>query len=76
MTTEASAADRRNFKAATKRGVRAAVLLAILTLIEFLIASSLENPLLPLLPFVLAKGWIILDSFMHVRDLFNGGSGH
>jgi len=76
MTTEATAADRRNFNAATKRGVRAAVLLAILTLIEFLIASSLENPLLPLLPFVLAKGWIILDSFMHVRDLFNGGSGH
>lgn len=76
MTTEASATDRRNLRTAAKKGVRAAVLLAVLTLIEFLIATSMENPLIPLLPFVLAKGWVILDSFMHVRDAFNGGSGH
>lgn len=76
MTTEMVVLDRENLRKATKRGVLAAVLLAVLSIIEFIIAVEVAQPLLPILPFVLAKGWIILDSFMHVRDLFNDGSGH
>ncbi len=76
MTTETVAIDRVNLKKATKRGVLAALLLGVLSIVEYIIAVEVANPLLPILPFVLAKGWIILDSFMHIRDLFNEGDGH
>ena len=69
MTTQQQAIDSEGLKKATRRGIIAAVILAVLTVIEFFIATGLENPLLPLLPFVLLKGWIILDTFMHVRAL-------
>ncbi|MFV1991708.1 MAG: cytochrome C oxidase subunit IV family protein [Acidimicrobiales bacterium] len=50
-----------------------AVLLGVLTLIEYAVAVTVENPLLLLLPFVLAKGALIMDFFMHVRKLRHGG---
>ena len=56
-------------------GVIVAVALAVLTVIEYVIAVSMENPLLLLLPFVVAKGLLIMDYFMHVRQLWNEG-GH
>jgi hypothetical protein len=71
MTTQQQAIDSEGLKKATRRGIIAAVILAVLTVIEFFIATGLENPLLPLLPFVLLKGWIILDTFMHVRALWS-----
>ncbi|MCZ7532853.1 MAG: hypothetical protein M5U23_05540 [Acidimicrobiia bacterium] len=76
MTTEMVAIDRENLKKATKRGVIAAVLLAVLSVFEYIIAVEVANPLLPIMPFILAKGWIILDVFMHVRALFNDEGGH
>jgi hypothetical protein len=71
MTTQQQAIDSEGLKKATRRGIIAAVILAVLTVIEFFVATGIENPLLPLLPFVLLKGWIILDTFMHVRALWS-----
>jgi len=71
MTTDQVAIDNEALKKATRKGIVAAVILAVLTIIEFIIATRLENPLLPLLPFVVLKGWIILDTFMHVRALWS-----
>lgn len=76
MTSEMVAIDRENLRKATKRGVLAAVLLAVLSVIEYIIAVEVAEPLLPILPFVLAKGWVILDSFMHIRALFSDEGGH
>jgi len=50
-------------------GLRAALLLGALTVVEYVLAISLARPLLVLLPFAVAKGWVILDAFMHVRAL-------
>jgi hypothetical protein len=71
MTTDQVAIDNDALKKATRKGLVAAVILAVLTIVEFFIATGLENPLLPLLPFVVLKGWIILDTFMHIRALWS-----
>lgn len=73
MTVEQVEIDREGLKKATRKGIIAVVLLAILSLAEFYIAVSVDQPLVPLLPFVLLKGWIILDSFMHIRAVFGDG---
>jgi hypothetical protein len=75
MTTELVPIDREGMKKATRKGVIAAVLLAVLTVIEYFVAIGLDDPLLALIPFVLLKGWVILDVFMHVRQVFREG-GH
>jgi hypothetical protein len=62
-------------KKTTRKGLIGAALLAVLTIIEYFIAIGLEDPLFALLPFVVLKGWIILDVFMHVRQVFKEG-GH
>lgn len=54
-------------------GVRIAIALAVLTVVEYLVAVTIDDPLRWLVPFILAKGWLILDYFMHVRDLRPGG---
>ena len=76
MTTPEVAIDNEALKKATKKGVIAALLLAVLTIVEYFVAISVEQPLLPLLPFVIVKGWIILDAFMHVRAVFHTGDDH
>lgn len=73
MTANQLALDHDALKKATRKGVIAAVILGVLSVIEFYIAINLENPLFALMPFILAKGWIILDSFMHIRALFSEG---
>ena len=75
MTTEPLIIDHEGFRSATRKGLIAAVFLGVLTAIEFFIATTIEDPLLPLLPFVALKGWIILDAFMHIRAVFSEG-GH
>lgn len=70
QTTDQQTIDHENLKKATRKGILAAVLIAILTVIEYFIAVEVANPLWWLLPFVIAKGWIILDTFMHVRALW------
>jgi hypothetical protein len=73
MTSEQVAIDGDGLASATRRGLIAAALLGVLTVVEFFVAIGLDDPLLPLLPFVIVKGWIILDSFMHVKAVFGGG---
>jgi len=70
MTTEQVAIDRDALARVSRKGLIAAALLAVLTVVEFFVAINLDNPLFPLLPFVILKGWIILDTFMHVRAVF------
>ncbi len=71
MTIDQVAIDDEAIRKATLKGVIAALILAVLTVIEYFVATSVTNPLLPLLPFVALKGWIILDVFMHVRALWS-----
>jgi len=73
MTTEELTIDSEGLKKATRKGLMAAALLGVLTIIEFFVAVGLDDPLLALLPFVALKGWIILDAFMHVRAVFGDG---
>ncbi len=73
MTTEQVAIERDLLRKASRKGLVAAALLAVLTIIEYSVAISLDDPLLVLLPFVILKGWIILDTFMHIRALFGQG---
>jgi hypothetical protein len=73
MTTEDLTIDSEGLRKATRKGLMAAAILAVLTIIEFFVAVGLDNPLLALLPFVALKGWIILDAFMHVRAVFGDG---
>lgn len=47
--------------------------LTVLTIIEYFIAVGVENPLLWLLPFVVAKFLLILEYFMHFSALFGKG---
>lgn len=70
MTPEQVEIDKEGLKKATRKGFIAFMLLAVLSLAEFYIAVNVDQPLVPLLPFVLLKGWIILDSFMHIRAVF------
>jgi len=76
VTVEQVAVDPDAFNKATRRGVIAAILLAILSIVEYIIAVEVAQPLWPLLPFVILKGWIILDAFMHVRAVFGSGGSH
>lgn len=73
MTDEQLTIDSEGLKKASRKGLMAAGLLAVLTIIEYFVAVGLEDPLLALLPFVALKGWIILDTFMHVRAVFGEG---
>ncbi len=71
MTGQQLAIDNERLKKATRRGVIAAVALAALSVVEYFIATEVAQPLLPLIPFVFLKGWIILDTFMHIRALWS-----
>jgi hypothetical protein len=71
MTTEQQTIDHEGIRKATRKGIIAAVMIAVLSIIEYIIAIQVTNPLWALLPFVLLKGWIILDTFMHVRALWS-----
>ncbi len=73
MTSEQVAIDHDGLRSATRKGLIATVLLGVLTVVEFFVAISLDDPLLALIPFVIVKGWIILDTFMHVKAVFGGG---
>ena len=72
MTTRVEIADVELLRAKRRLGVQVAAWLGALTVVEYLIAVSLSSPLLWLLPFVAAKGWLIMRYFMHIRDLWRG----
>jgi cytochrome c oxidase subunit IV len=77
MTTEKVAIDVPAYRKAVRHGIAAAVWIAILTFAEFAVFHFFESSdylTWMLLPFVIAKGWIILDAFMHIGALW--GSDH
>lgn len=76
MTVEQVAIDRVSLKKATRKGITAAVMLAILSIIEYFIAVEVAQPLWPMMPIILIKCWVILDVFMHVRAVFHSGDDH
>jgi heme/copper-type cytochrome/quinol oxidase subunit 4 len=57
------------------RGARVALWLAVLTAVEFFLAIQITNALVGLVAIGVIKGWLILDYFMHVRDVSSEG-GH
>ena len=61
------------YRLAKLRGVMAAVILAVLSVIEYVVAVKLDNPTWFLMPFIVLKGLLILDVFMHVRAIKSGG---
>lgn len=74
MTTDQVAIDRDGLRKDSRKGIIGALWLAVLTVIEFFIAVGGDGEpwlLWALLPFVLLKGWIILDTFMHIRALWS-----
>ena len=73
MSQILDAPDREAYRRKQRLGIAVAFWLAVLTLIEYLIAVFVAEPLIWLLPFVLAKGWLIMRYFMHFNDLFGGG---
>jgi hypothetical protein len=62
------------YKKMVVRGVAAALLLAILSIAEYVLAGEIDNPTWAMVPFMVVKGWVILDTFMHVRALRNEGA--
>lgn len=70
-TTEQQTIDEQGLKKATRKGIVAAVAIAILSVIEYYIAVEVTDPVWALMPFIVAKGWIILDTFMHIRALWS-----
>ncbi len=72
MTVRVEIVDVELLRAKQRQGIQAAVWLGVLTVVEYLIAVGVAFPLPWLLPFVIAKGWVIMRYFMHVRDLWGG----
>lgn len=72
------AADLRvRYRAKVRLGLLVAFGLAVLSVVEYFVAAAVDNPIWWLIPFMLAKGWLILEYFMHVSDLRHGnGEGH
>ena len=54
-------------------GMMVAAALAVLTAIEYVIAVSIDDPLIWLLPFVIAKGGLIMEYFMHFSAVLGKG---
>lgn len=68
---------RQTYRTKVVVGVAVAVGLAILSVIEYFVAVELSNPLWWLVPFMVAKGALIMEYFMHISDLRHGnGEGH
>ena len=76
MAATTATTDRAEHERKIRVGLQVAAALAVLTIIEYVIAVSLDNPLIWLLPFVVAKGWLILDYFMHVRSVLTEEGEH
>lgn len=62
------------WKAKQRKGLVAVFWIAVLSLAEFAVAVALNGQLVwPwLVPIMAAKGWLIMDYFMHIRDLEGG----
>ncbi len=66
---------RGHYKVMIRRGFLAAAVLAVLSVLEYVVAQEMTHPTWFLVPFMFGKGAIILDAFMHIRSL-RGEGGH
>lgn len=55
------------------RGGVAALLLAVLSVAEYAVTQAVEVATWYLVPFMILKGAVILQVFMHVSDVWKGG---
>jgi hypothetical protein len=74
--TAVESATAQTYRKAVRTGLIVAVALAALTVIEFVIAVAIDDPLVYLLPFVIAKALLIMDYYMHIRRLKGTTGGH
>ena len=52
-------------------------ILAVLTIIEYVIAVEMpKGNLVPLAVIAVIKGWLIVQYFMHIQDLWKQGGHH
>jgi heme/copper-type cytochrome/quinol oxidase subunit 4 len=61
------------------RGLFIITVLAVLTILEFVVASVIDDSLgliLGLTPFAVAKAWLVLHYFMHMYKLWRGEEDH
>ncbi len=49
--------------------------LAVLTVLEFIVAISMAEPLAPLAIIAVLKAWLILQYFMHISQLWSEEEG-
>ena len=79
MTTQQQApaegpVDEAGFRKAAIKGLWGAFWLAVLTLGEFIVFTFGDGEswlTIALMPFILLKAWIILDTFMHLSALWS-----
>lgn len=57
------------FDQAMRAGLVAVVALAVITVVEYVIATKVGQPIIPIIVLAIAKGWIILNTFMHIQAL-------
>jgi len=68
------AALQARYKVMVRKGVIAALLLAVLSVAEYVLANEVDNATWYMVPFMVLKGAVILDVFMHVRALRGEGA--
>ena len=61
------------FRSRVRRGLIVALALTVLTFVEYVIAVGIDDPLIWLVPFAVAKGALIVEYFMHFSALLAGG---
>ena len=59
-----------------KTGWVVAAILTILTLLEYWVAVAVTGNLIWLIVIAAIKGWLILQYFMHIQDLWKEGGHH
>ncbi|MEZ4502919.1 MAG: cytochrome C oxidase subunit IV family protein [Dehalococcoidia bacterium] len=60
-------------------GLRMAALLAVLTIVEYIVAVSVDSSqalVLFLAPVAVVKAWVIIVYFMHVSKVWRGEGSH
>jgi len=75
----ASASATAGEQRAQSLGLRVIAILAVLTVVEYLVAVSVDSSqvlVLFLAPVALVKAWLILQYFMHAPRLWRGEGGH
>ncbi len=63
-------------KQAYKLGVTVLIILAVLTVIEYVVAAVDFNWAWLLFGIALLKAWFVLTNYMHIGRVFNSEEGH